>query len=119
MLNPMAILISSAIISATYFFIDFDWNFWAYVGIYSGFYTLIAIIYSALYISAGLMGGLGAFLYVILNAVAYFVVGMGVVWVLREFKDGSDGKFTIGFGVVVQYMIMLVINGIFGAVFSI
>ena len=118
MFNPISIIISSAIISGTYFLLDFDFNYWVYVGIYSGLYTLISMFYAFLYTSAGAMGIGSAIIYVLINAIVYFVLGMGVVWIIREFKDDSDGKFTIGIGVIVQYMLMLVVNGIFGSIFS-
>ena len=94
--------------------LDLDFNFWAYVGIYTGIYTLLAFIIALL---SGL-GALSVLIYLLINAILYFIVGMGVIWCIREFKDGADdGKLAIGIGVVVQIVLTNVINSIVGAIF--
>ena len=61
---------------------------------------------------------LSVLIYLVINAILYFIVGMGVVWCIREFKDGSDdGKLTIGIGVVVQIVLSNVVSGIVSAIF--
>jgi len=114
MFNPFQLLISAGIIGATLMALKFDLNFWICVAIYASLNGLWAVFTAALTMSPGI----GVFFYIILSMILYFVIGIGVVYVLNNSKEMEE-KIAIGMGVAIQFIIMMFVNSIFGTIFNI
>ena len=116
MFNTLGILISSSIIGAIYFLLDFDFNYWIYVAMYTIAHGLLSLLSAFFYLDMGASAGMAA-IYVWLNIIIYFIIGLGVVYILRTLK-GGDTKMVVGAGVIIQSAISILISQLLSGIFS-
>lgn len=118
------ILIASSFMGLMYFFIDFDWKYWVYVGIYTAFYTVGMFI--GLFIEIMLIPEwyidvfmselvLSYQLSIILNIIFYVLIGMGVVYILRTMK-GSEKKLFMAVGIITQVVLTIFAQQLIGVI---
>ena len=111
MLNPLTIIFASMVITAIYYLIDFDINFWICVAVYAFAHSFVAIFVASFFLSPGI----GIVLYAIANFLTYIPIGIGVVYALQSVKD-TDPKTAIALGVIAQVMIDFFVSSLMGKI---
>ncbi len=126
MTSIMSILIAGIVMGIMYFIIDFDWKYWAYVGVYTAIYTIGLFISIALEVSLMSETYIDIFfkellvsyeIYILLSIVCYVLIGMVVVYILRTMKN-SDKKIFMAVGIITQLGMTIFIQQILGNIIS-
>ena len=119
--NGISIIIASALMGLLYILLNFDWNYWIYVGIYTGVYmmwTMISLVIEQALVES-MYGpgyylfefGLGFILYFVINLIAYALIGAGVIYVIRPLRE-DNVKLFAAIGVIAAFFGSVVISNI-------
>lgn len=117
--NLISLAISgSIVVGITYFTLGADLGYWICTGIYALVCIFMKLLIVLLLSSMpGASIGISTIVSLIIEFVFFFVIGMGVVYIMSDLKE-TEEKTAISVGVVAHVISVLVLESIISSIFG-